>query len=345
MCNCIDAEAPIHDDALPETDSSEDIAPPGEDRVNMRVGGGAVWLYPGLMAIGAVASVWLVLARRLLRLPRPPAPGPGGLDSRELTAALVLLLFFAGMYLAQPLGAGLLAAVTKPPDAVRQAYVGGVISPETVRLGVVLRSGGYLAAGLVIAAWLMVRPRMGAGGATGQPLDSSLIARTDQSAPVPRRMVRAAAVGFIGLLLIWPLLHWVSFIGAGVQTWLTGRSPDVLAHDALRMLTDPAAGPWRFGAMALVIVGAPIVEEAAYRGMLQPALTTLLRSRWWAIVVTSVIFVAPHAAVVAPHALPTLFALSLGFGLARERGGGVLAPIVMHAAFNGANVALALTVG
>ncbi len=53
------------------------------------------------------------------------------------------------------------------------------------------------------------------------------------------------------------------------------------------------------------------------------------------------LFALAHASVAAPHALPTLFVLSLGFGLALERTGKLWVSVLMHAGFNAMNVWMA----
>ena len=48
-----------------------------------------------------------------------------------------------------------------------------------------------------------------------------------------------------------------------------------------------------------------------------------------------------HIGTAAPHAVLALFVLSLCFGAAYERSGRLTVPIVMHAIFNLANLAVA----
>lgn len=357
LSNCIDADAPIHESAPPSASSLEaDDA--GTERFS--------WAFPALMAAWAAGAGWIIVRRKLLRLPPHPRRDAAGISPGEMNAILVMLLFFVGLLLANQVGGVLALLLLDPPESALEAMRAGEITHETTRLEVLLRLGAYLSAGVVIAAWLILQRRFVLGslaqgiaapaafatpGAAGAD-DSHSNRRMADTADAPTiqrsawtRHGAAAIAGITGLLLLWPLLHWVSVIGAAVHARWTGQPPDVLAHEALAMLIDPEAGPWRFASMALVILGAPVVEEAAYRGLLQPAIAALLRSRWRGIIGASVIFVVPHIGAVSPHALPTLFVLSLGFGLVRERTGTLLAPIAMHAAFNGANVALAGLIG
>ena len=94
---------------------------------------------------------------------------------------------------------------------------------------------------------------------------------------------------------------------------------------------------------AALVLAAPIIEEVMYRGLLQQVIVSVGIRRWPAIIITSVFFALMHIDAAQPHAVLALFVLSLGFGLVYERTGRLLAPIVMHALFNAANLALGLT--
>src|SRR5918996_2531418 len=64
-------------------------------------------------------------------------------------------------------------------------------------------------------------------------------------------------------------------------------------------------------AAVVVVIGAPLIEEIYYRGMLYEKLAR--RSRATAIVVTSILFVAAHGAII----IPALMVLAVGLALAR----------------------------
>lgn len=64
-------------------------------------------------------------------------------------------------------------------------------------------------------------------------------------------------------------------------------------------------------AAIVVVVGAPVIEEMYYRGMLYEKLAR--KSRGTAVVVTSVLFVAAHGAII----IPALMVLAFGLALAR----------------------------
>jgi membrane protease YdiL (CAAX protease family) len=83
-----------------------------------------------------------------------------------------------------------------------------------------------------------------------------------------------------------------------------------------------------FFTMAVV---APCFEELMFRGTLLPWLQSRLGASW-AIPLSALAFAAIH---LQPLALPTLFTLGAVLGLAARRTGGLLAPIAVHAAWNG----------
>jgi membrane protease YdiL (CAAX protease family) len=92
--------------------------------------------------------------------------------------------------------------------------------------------------------------------------------------------------------------------------------------------------------VAFAVVIAPVAEEFFFRGFAYPA----LKQRWGtgrALAVVSGMFALIH--LHAPSIAP-LFALAIGFGLAYEWSGSLLAPITMHALFNATNVAMLIYV-
>jgi uncharacterized protein len=85
--------------------------------------------------------------------------------------------------------------------------------------------------------------------------------------------------------------------------------------------------------MAAVVV--PIFEELLFRGMLQTSLRNVLRGRWAAIVISSIVFALLHPLTHAPALL--LFSLAIGYSY--ERSGSLMRPIFMHMIFNAVSVA------
>ena len=127
--------------------------------------------------------------------------------------------------------------------------------------------------------------------------------------------------------------HFAAALAAGPVAWIA------LAL-ALNVQPSPA---WILGdpvrALSLVVAW-PLLEEALFRGGVQPA---LLRTRWgareaWGLttanVATSVLFAAAHLASQAPEWAAAAFVPSLVFGHFRERYGSIVPGAALHVFYN-----------
>lgn len=83
----------------------------------------------------------------------------------------------------------------------------------------------------------------------------------------------------------------------------------------------------RFLFALAVGVGAPIVEELCYRGLLLTSLLKRGASRWVAVLLTAALFAAMH---LEPIRFALLFAIGLILGLARVHRNNTTTPIVAH---------------
>ncbi len=122
-------------------------------------------------------------------------------------------------------------------------------------------------------------------------------------------------------------------LAAGPVAWLAlaaaaggGANPGWVATDPLRFLSLAAA--W------------PLLEEALFRGAIQPALA---RTAWgareaWGVttanVATSVLFAAAHLATHAPEWAAAALAPSLVFGHFRDRYASVVPGALLHVFYN-----------
>lgn len=191
------------------------------------------------------------------------------------------------------------------------------------------------------------------------------MARLVRALPEWREHLPAAARAALAFILVFPIVMALGTAASLILTWLHLRPTDPIAHRTLRMLAESGAASgdnalWWGVNIAAVVIAAPIVEELIYRGFIQSAIRRALlwraagsagsgitargrrRITWAAILLASAVFTLMHAGVAEPHALLTLFALSLCFGIAYERTGSLAAPIVMHVLFNAVNVGLAM---
>lgn len=128
-----------------------------------------------------------------------------------------------------------------------------------------------------------------------------------------------------------------------VVNWPLSRLfPDTFNFDDIsrraRDLADASRGGWVVVLVVIVVIGAPVVEEIVYRGMVQPG----LESSWGAAtgtIVTAVLFAAIHFV---PIEFPGLLAFALVLGWTRHRTGRLGLAIVTHMAFNAAGLGFAL---
>ena len=147
----------------------------------------------------------------------------------------------------------------------------------------------------------------------------------------------------IGLIVFGIAAFAVASVTHALFVPLGWESPTAFGHELLGKLSASS----RDGAYILIVlavtIGAGTVEELTYRGLLQPAVLSImgLASRWPGIIVTSGLFAFMHAGPALPSAMCGLFVLSLGLGWAREKSGGLWSPILMHIAFNAINIAMA----
>lgn len=128
-------------------------------------------------------------------------------------------------------------------------------------------------------------------------------------------------------------------------TWVASKiAPGVFDYDAMetraRDLVDNAAGAWFLLLFVVVALGAPVVEEAVYRGVLQGSLRRVVHPAV-ALVAVAVLFAAIHFSVIE---FPGLLAFSIVLGLCFERSGGLTMSLLAHVAFNSTALALLLVV-
>jgi membrane protease YdiL (CAAX protease family) len=138
------------------------------------------------------------------------------------------------------------------------------------------------------------------------------------------RALGLAAATFVGIFAVTGVLD--HYLHAGKEQGLTpsGWQP---SH----------AGAYAANFVVVALV-APVVEELTYRGL---GFTLLERyGQWLAIVVTAVLFGASHGLI---EGLPVLTAFGIGIGWLRSRTGSVYPGILVHAAFNGLALVLAVT--
>jgi|LauGreDrversion4_2_1035121.scaffolds.fasta_scaffold24027_2 membrane protease YdiL (CAAX protease family) len=178
-------------------------------------------------------------------------------------------------------------------------------------------------------------------------LAAAFMLHLTRPAETPARPLRSAVIaGVAGFLLLTPLTMATS-VALNELLVLLGlpRAPKA-SHATLALLVerrDPLLTSLTLAHVALLV---PLAEELLWRGMVQPALRALA-GPWAAIGATTTLFVLIHWSAIAPEGraagLAMIAVLAVGLGVLRERTGSVTAPVLLHALFNAANVAIALS--
>ncbi len=143
-----------------------------------------------------------------------------------------------------------------------------------------------------------------------------------------------------GVLVLLFLYVNVAIITILISKWLGMDSPKV-GHVMLEMMQQTQSTTDLTLLIVVAVVLAPICEEIAFRGFVQTAILNLwgpnpgVLQHWMAIIITSIVFAVPHMPSVAWQALPGLVVVGLVLGWLYERTGSLLAPILVHMAFNG----------
>lgn len=299
------------------------------------------WLTIALVLASPWCAVWLwrrdvVAPGSLHRL-----AAAGRMRNPALVPAGAWLAAGVATYLGLAVGVGLVAALYGAQEPGHAA----------------LRDlGGYTLGAIVGFLCIAVLLRMADARSEDDARQLGLHARAGDALP-----------GAGALLVTMPLCVAAATTAALLARWVSGEPPEQLAHSTLRELTADRYAWHAWLRSALVIIGAPVVEELIYRVFVQSAiisflsmlrrlaappvaasspLTTRPGDVALGIVLSTVLFVLPHAAALSGpvnwHALPSLAVLGLGLGVVYERTRSPLAPIVMHAGFNALNLGAAM---
>lgn len=112
-----------------------------------------------------------------------------------------------------------------------------------------------------------------------------------------------------------------------------------LVEKRARDLFENATGMWLLVLVLVVVVGAPLIEELVYRGLIQSSLSKRF-SRRVAMLITAVWFAAVHLRLVE---LPGLLAFALVLGFCFYRTNRIGMSIIAHVAFNATGLLLVAT--
>lgn len=141
--------------------------------------------------------------------------------------------------------------------------------------------------------------------------------------------LRLTAILTVLALGLVPLIHFGTV--EAIRYFVPGYEP--ANHPTITALRDPGQS---MCAVVLLWISAaavaPVAEELFFRGLMQTLLVNLTGSRWAAIALASAAFGAVHFQQ--GHAVAALALLAAIMGLAYERTGTLVYPILIHAAFN-----------
>lgn len=267
-------------------------------------GGGDATFAAVVCALAAVAG-WVVVRGRLYKAPRDAA---GRLPKDALLGVIAAMVFS----IVGTLGAmGARALALEDPDYARLAQ--GVFG-NTAQLALALLA-----------------------------IQSAFFVDATRAAARPRTELTEGVIGFA---LATPIVFALGFV-IGQATTLLGHPPTPeTSHATLRILEAKGDALFTVLTLAHVALLVPLAEEAGYRGLLQPSLRRAGLGGTAAALATAVVFAAIHWSAIPAEGraagLPMLVVLGFAMGLLRERTGGILAPAVLHAAFNALNVWMTL---
>ena len=203
---------------------------------------------------------------------------------------------------------------------------------------------GQLAAALAMLGMGALAPRTldwAPSVATDEPKSAgSPILQALRGFSIPRVLLGLLSIFALGLVasLIWKSFH-VAWEQLFLSGW-AGQPPADEPQEIVDAVLKTDVDTWRFFTIALAVtIGAPIMEELAFRGMIYPGLRRLgavseRYGRWIAICLTGALFSAAH---LSPSAALPLFAFGAFMCLVRDRYG-LLTCMAIHCCFNGWNL-------
>lgn len=145
----------------------------------------------------------------------------------------------------------------------------------------------------------------------------------------PARNVKAACLGLVAALPVVYFIHSLCLLLMG---------EDAEPQPLLQFLAQNATLQDRFLLIGTALIVAPVAEELIFRGYIFGVLRRYT-GRWWAMVISALVFAAIHAHI---PSLAGLFALAVALTLVYEGAGSLWAPILMHSLFNGITVIFTL---
>lgn len=142
--------------------------------------------------------------------------------------------------------------------------------------------------------------------------------------------VAGIPIGIASQLFLLPLVYWP------LQQWFPDTFSSEEVEERARTLWDKVDGGWIIALVAVVVIGAPLIEEIVYRGLILQSLQGRF-NEILALVISSVWFAAIH---LQPVEFPGLFVFAIVLGLCFQMTGRLGSAILAHAAFNATGLLL-----
>ncbi len=142
--------------------------------------------------------------------------------------------------------------------------------------------------------------------------------------------VAGIPIGIASQLFLLPLVYWP------LQQWFPDTFSSEEVEERARTLWDKVDGGWIIALVAVVVIGAPLIEEIVYRGLILQSLQGRF-NEILALVISAVWFAAIH---LQPVEFPGLFVFAIVLGLCFQMTRRLGSAILAHAAFNATGLLL-----
>ena len=142
--------------------------------------------------------------------------------------------------------------------------------------------------------------------------------------------VAGIPIGVASQLLLLPLVYWP------LQQWFPETFSSEEVQERAQSLWDKVQGGWVIALIVVVVIGAPLIEEIVYRGMILQSLQGRF-NEVLALVMSASWFAAIH---LQPVEFPGLFLFAIVLGLCFQLTGRLGSAILAHAAFNATGLLL-----
>jgi len=140
----------------------------------------------------------------------------------------------------------------------------------------------------------------------------------------------AMTVGIFSLIILLT----INLVSAATQTWLQGFWPDMEPQETVKAFQESDGIGFKFLVVLMAVVIAPLAEETMFRGFVYGVLKRYTDAPFAALA-SSLMFAIIHLHV---GSLMPLWMLAVLFCLAYEITGCLLAPMILHAIFNGVSI-------